>query len=301
MKNFLHHLLFPRESNNHRSKLLHHDSLLIILCLFLFCTSLFAVTNNTYPQVLGIATDIAPSDLLTITNKDRADNGLKPLAMNNQLTVAAQAKAKHMFAHNYWAHIAPDGTTPWVFIKNSGYDYLYAGENLARGFTTAPAVVAAWMASPTHRENMLSTNYNDVGFAIQTGTLTGSQTILVVEEFGSRYVGQEDVDTAAISEVSPTPVVLAVSSPAPTVVPQTEQQSATGVAALQNQPLFDTKSLSREISFGILFLLLVVLIIDAVIIEKKKIARLSSHNVDHIVFITIIIIVAIIVSRGLIV
>ncbi len=314
MREFLHHLLFPRESNNHRAKLLHHDSLLIILCLFLFCTSLFAAVNHTYPQVLGISADIAPGDLLTFTNQKRQENGLKPLIINDQLAQAAQQKATHMFANNYWAHIAPDGTTPWSFIKNSGYDYLYAGENLARGYTTASAVVDAWMASPSHRENMLSKNYNDVGFAIQSGTLTGSETILVVEELGSKYVAQETVDTQAISEVTPTPAVAAVITaeptsavsptippPSPTSAPKLEEKSATGVASFQNQPLFDSKSLSREISFGILFVLLLVLIVDAIIIEKKKIARVASHNVDHIVFIVIIIIVALIISRGLII
>jgi len=314
MKDFLHHLLFPRESNNHRAKLLHHDSLLIILCLFLFCTSLFAAVNHTYPQVLGISADIAPGDLLTFTNQKRQENGLKPLVINDQLSQAAEQKATHMFANNYWAHIAPDGTTPWSFIKNSGYDYLYAGENLARGYTTASAVVDAWMASPSHRENMLSKNYNDVGFAIQSGTLTGSETILVVEELGSKYVAQESVDTQAISEVTPTPLVVAVitaaptlavpptipPTPEPTSAPKLEEKSATGVAAFQNQPLVDSKSLSREISFGVLFVLLLVLIVDAIIIEKKKIARVASHNVDHIVFIIIIIIVAFIISRGLI-
>src|SRR5947207_4348368 len=101
MKDFLHHFLFPRVSNNHRPKLLHHDSLLVLVALFVFCTSLFAATNTKYPQVLGISANISPADLLTFTNQKRHDNGLKPLVMNSQLSQAAQGKAQHMFAHNY--------------------------------------------------------------------------------------------------------------------------------------------------------------------------------------------------------
>lgn len=314
VKHFLHHLLFPRESNNHRSKLLHHDSIFFVIALFVFFGSLLGAVHNNYPQVLGISANIAPGDLLAITNQKRAENGLKPLAMNGQLAQAAEGKASHMFANNYWAHIAPDGTTPWFFIKNAGYEYLYAGENLARGFSTASEVVDAWMASPTHRENMLSSNYDEVGFAIQTGSLTGSDTILVVEELGRRYGSQaqaavettQQVPTAtpavvAKITVAPTAVPTVIPTNTPTPTPETKNNVTTGVASSVNQPLFDSKSLTKNIAFGVLALFLVVLVIDAIIIEKKKIARVVAHNLDHIIFLIIIILVIIIVGRGIII
>src|SRR5204863_2082531 len=115
----------------------------------------------------------------------RRQNGAGDLTISNELSRAASDKASDMFAKNYWAHNAPDGTTPWVFIKSSGYEYIYAGENLARGFTTSQSVVDAWMASPEHKENMLSKNYKNVGFAVATGNLNGEDTVLVVEMLGS--------------------------------------------------------------------------------------------------------------------
>ncbi|HSA84342.1 MAG TPA: CAP domain-containing protein [Patescibacteria group bacterium] len=313
LQHFIHHLLFPRESNNHRPKVLHHDSLFFVVALFVFLGSVFSTVHNTYPQVLGISANITAQDLLTFTNQKRQENGLVPLTLNDQLANAADQKATHMFANNYWAHIAPDGTTPWYFIKNAGYEYLYAGENLARGFTTAQAVVDAWMASPTHRENMLSANYQEVGFAIQTGTLTGTETILVVEELGSRYAGQSDVAPAAVTEVLPT------STPVPTIqIPTPTQQvlpsvSATPpqptpppaittppsfVAAVVSEPLFNKPSMTRTIAIGLLVFLIVVLIIDAIIIERKKIARIVAHNLDHILFLIILIILVIIFGKG---
>jgi hypothetical protein len=306
VKHFIHHLLFPRESNNHRSKLLHHDSLFFVIALFVFLGSVIGSVQNSYPQVLGISSNISAQDLLTFTNQKRQENGLKPLTMNGQLAQAAEQKASHMFANNYWAHVAPDGTTPWYFIKSAGYEYLYAGENLARGFTTASDVVNAWMNSPTHRENMLSSNYDEVGFAIQTGTLTGSETILVVQELGRQYGAQSDVANVGAAQATPTPAVVAVVSQVPTQAvlptatptPTPQSERPIGVASVENQPLFDSKSLTKNIALGVLILFLIVLVADAFIIERKNIARIVAHNVDHIIFLLIIILVVIIIGRG---
>jgi uncharacterized protein YkwD len=317
MKHFLRHLLFPRESNNHRPKLLHHDSLFFVIALFVFFGSIFTSVHTNYPQVLGISANISAQDLLTFTNQKRQEHGLQPLNMNNQLAQAAEQKASHMFAQDYWAHIAPDGTTPWYFIKNSGYEYLYAGENLARGFNSASDVVNAWMDSPSHRDNMLSKNYTEIGFAIQTGMLTGSETILVVEMLGAAYVNQQEQASAQGAQVSPTPsVVIARISltptpsvlpsasptlePIPTQVPQESEQPSTVVAAVQNQPLVDKTSLTKTIAYALLFLFLAVLIADAIIIERRKIARVVAHNMDHIIFLTIILIIVIIIGKGLV-
>lgn len=307
--------------------------------------SFFSFVQRDYPTVLGITANISIQDLLNQTNQKRQENGLPPVVLNDQLTRAAEMKGDDMFAKNYWAHVSPDGVTPWVFIKNAGYDYLYAGENLARGFTTATDTVNAWMASPTHRENLLSPNFKDIGFAVKTGTLTGSETILVVQEFGSKYNGTKDADAPttvvqptatptaiaqAPTQLRPTghstlrdepsgsdsksfagqaekPQVLPSATPLPTElpkafiqVPSVQPTSTTMVAAIQNNPLVDSKTTKRNISLFVLLFFIVIFIIDAVIIERKKIARLVSHNLDHIIFLTIILIAAIIIGKGLI-
>src|SRR4051812_32889841 len=124
MRDFLHHLFFPRERNNHRAKLLHHDSMLLVIVFFFFVASVVNFSQKNYPSVLGISNLISVQDLLTLTNQRRLEHGLAPLSANPQLAHAAQLKATDMFAKNYWAHVAPDGVTPWVFFKKSGYDYL---------------------------------------------------------------------------------------------------------------------------------------------------------------------------------
>src|SRR5437667_11926961 len=104
MRKLLRHLLFPHESNNHRAKLLHIDSLLITIALLIFSASLLSSVQNTFPAVLGISYDITPNDLLKDTNQIRQARGLNPLKLDPELSQAAASKAANMFAGNYWAH-----------------------------------------------------------------------------------------------------------------------------------------------------------------------------------------------------
>jgi hypothetical protein len=142
--------------------------------------------------------------LLTETNAARAKNSLAPLAMNQELNQAAQAKASNMLAVGYWSHNAPDGTTPWAFVENAGYKYIDAGENLARGFNTTDAIMTAWMESPSHRANVLGQDYTEVGFAAVNGRLDGRQTTLVVAMY-ARPIGVPSTGEATTrTNASPT-------------------------------------------------------------------------------------------------
>ena len=310
MKHLLRHLFIPHESNHHRSKLLHYDSLVLIIAVLFSGLIVMQGMHREYPAVLGDATSITVDDLLQDTNLKREANGLAPLKLNAELSDAAKHKADDMFAKNYWAHVSPDGTTPWVFIKSAGYEYMYAGENLARGFDSSQAVVNAWMASPTHRENLLSPHYTDIGFAIEAGTLTGTETTLVVQEFGSPYYGNDSNDNqqALIRPPTPMPTVYqtanaAQPTPASSAVGSVQSkppQSTTQIKDVQNQPLVDASSLKRNISFFFLALFIIVLALDALYIERKQIVRVFSHNIDHMLFLLFILLAGILIGRGLI-
>lgn len=285
MKDFLHHLLFPRESNNHRSKLLHHESLVIVIIIFFVGEIAFGIVKDRYQNVLGDATDISSQVLLSLTNQQREKNGVSPLVMNDKLTQAATYKAKYMFANNFWAHNAPDGTTPWYFIKQAGYDYMYAGENLARGFSTSKDVVDAWMNSPSHRENVLSPNYKDIGFAVSEGTLLNEHTTLVVEMFGS-------LKQPVLNEQTNN------SQAAPAAVPEVAYSPQTLPASVVTKPLVDSFTLAKYISIATLGLFIFVFISDMIIVERKKIVRFVGHNLDHIIFLSLIFFLIIMGSRG---
>lgn len=275
MREFFHHLFLPRESNNHRAKLLSHQFLLIF-ALFLFLGQFFfPLIKANFSSVLGVSTDISAQTLLFLTNQSRQEQKLTPLTLNKQLSSAASRKAQDMFAKNYWAHNAPDGATPWLFLKESEYDYVYAGENLARGFTKSDEIVEAWMESQTHRDNLLSQNYEEVGFATVPGTLLGEETTLVVAMFGSK-------NAAALAKNRPAP------------------SGEVFAASLQNAPLINSFSLARSTTVVILLLFIMVLALDMVIVRRKKIVRLVGHNIDHIVLLGIVLVFVVLFSKGVI-
>lgn len=145
----------------------------------------FAASHVQTGSILGVKANITAIELLKDTNAERAKEGKAPLRYDEQLSSAAYLKAQDMFAQQYWAHTAPDGTTPWQWFAKVGYNYAYAGENLAKNFTTTDATVTAWMASAHHRENILNVNYTDVGFAVVDGVLDGKQTTLIVALYGA--------------------------------------------------------------------------------------------------------------------
>lgn len=158
--------------NNHR---FFKKFLITLVSLAFF---FFSFTSLTYA-------DINKESIVNFTNQKRVESGLTPLKINYSLESSAITKANDMLANNYWAHNSPQGKTPWTFIRGAGYKYIFAGENLAEGYSSTEAVIAAWMASPSHRANILNRNYKEVGVAIISGNLKGKSTTLVVEHFGS--------------------------------------------------------------------------------------------------------------------
>jgi hypothetical protein len=144
---------------------------------------------------------------LNESNKVRHDNDVAPLTLSDKLDSAASMKARDMINRNYWAHNAPDGTTPWHWFREVNYRYDFGGENLAKGFDTPAAVIAAWMSSPEHRQNALSPDYQDVGFGVAEGTLEGEHTKVIVALYGSPVgapvQGQGQVLAAHNGDLSP--------------------------------------------------------------------------------------------------
>ncbi|OGH06708.1 MAG: hypothetical protein A2171_00565 [Candidatus Levybacteria bacterium RBG_13_35_9] len=318
MIKFLIHLFTPQTSNNYRSKILHPKVLSVFIIFFFVSGFLMHYAKNNYPEVLGISSNISIEQLLVLTNQKRQENGFYPLKLNDNLYQAAVGKGNDMLSKNYWAHISPDGTTPWVFIKNAGYSYTYAGENLARGYSTSEDVVNAWMASSSHRDNMLSSKYQDVAFAVVSGNLTGEETVLVVEMFGSTKMAgepsiakQETAPKIAVISPTPFPALNQVFTPTPTIIPSLtpipsptplETQLAKQVlirnSNYQIQPIVNGATFTRDLTRSIASVFIFVLILDMLIIERKKILRFVGHNLDHVLFLVLILGVIFILMKG---
>ena len=177
-----------------------------------------------------LVSTVLPAVVVDLTNDERADLAAAPLQRNTLLDQAAQQKAKHMAANEYFAHFAPDGTTPWSFFKSSGYVYAHAGENLAIHFTDSTEVVEAWMQSPAHRKNIVDTKYTEIGVGTAKGKFDGYDTVYVVQLFGTPAV-QPAVQPATppVPEIAPTPVA------AVEVEPAADAATSADLAALQAQ------------------------------------------------------------------
>lgn len=135
--------------------------------------------------------EIAPEIMLELTNGSRTEEGISVLRLNVRLASAAEAKANDMFEQQYFNHESPSGKTPWEFIRSAGYEYSFAGENLAMDFVSAEGVQKAFMESASHRENILNAKYSEVGIAVKKGMFEDRETIIVVEEFGSPLYNAE--------------------------------------------------------------------------------------------------------------
>ena len=105
------------------------------------------------------------AELLELVNLVRWDNGqLPPLKGNAQLDAVAEAHSQAMATRDFFAHCDLDThLTPFQRMRNGGYEYNSAGENLAAGSTGPAAVLSGWMNSPGHRAHVLTTNYREVG------------------------------------------------------------------------------------------------------------------------------------------
>ena len=103
------------------------------------------------------------SQVISLVNEIRAHNGLSPLRENWQLSRVARYKSQDMADRSYFSHNSPTYGSPFQMMKQFGITYRSAGENIAKGYSTAQAVVNAWMNSPGHRANILNSSYTQIG------------------------------------------------------------------------------------------------------------------------------------------
>jgi hypothetical protein len=167
---------------------------------------------------------VVPAEIIALTNTERAGNNVGSVADNAELDAAAQAKANDMAANGYFSHVGPDGKTPWQWIDASGYQYQYAGENLAVRFIDSTDVVNAWMESPTHRANIVKPVYTEIGVGVAQGMYQGEPATYVVQYFGTpktmeaSAVGSLPASKPTVAAAkAPVATAAAAASAAPTV------------------------------------------------------------------------------------
>ena len=96
--------------------------------------------------------------VLQLVNEERAKAGLKPVKYYQPLERVADIRAEEI--NRQFGHTRPDGSKCFTVID---FSFKAAGENIATGFTSPAKLMAAWMNSPSHRDNILSGKYNELG------------------------------------------------------------------------------------------------------------------------------------------
>ena len=129
-------------------------------------------------EAVALAAGMEPADprcetILTAINAERANAGLPALMRTSELAAAATVRAKEQ--EQLFSHTRPNGSDWWTVDSRVCY-----GENLAKNYTTAETVVAAWMASPTHKEVMLN-DYKTCGIGVYVAT---NGNTYIAAEFG---------------------------------------------------------------------------------------------------------------------
>lgn len=269
-KRIKHHFL-PNKELKKRAKLLYHA--------FLFSYSLFVIPliivfktlPKMAPGVLGYSSQISSEDLITHTNQIRERNNVSSLKENPKLTKAAQKKAEDMFKEGYWAHVSPKGVEPWSFIVNEKYDYIYAGENLAKNFASSEEVVEAWFKSPSHKENLLNPKFQDVGFAVQSGVLDGYETTLVVQMFG-RLRNAPDVAPKTVNQ--------------PMLTDAKQITAPAENTAKQVKPAMDVFEASKTSYTMFVLYILLLLLFDIAYSRKHQLKKNSGHTLAHALFLS---------------
>jgi hypothetical protein len=176
-------LIIPSEKNNYKSRFLQSNTLLYCVVLLLALRIVAVFISINIPQNIFFA-DITRATLENLVNQTRQSSGLQSLSDNQKLQAAAQFKAENMVQNQYFDHTSPTGVTPWHWFLQAGYNYKYAGENLAIGFFDSQEVYDAWLNSPSHKANIVNPNYTEIGTAVMSG-FGSNDSIIVVQEFGS--------------------------------------------------------------------------------------------------------------------
>jgi uncharacterized protein YkwD len=125
--------------------------------------------------------------VVELVNEQRAAHGLPPMAINDTLGAAAQGYAEYMAGANFFAHKGLDGSTLVSRAEAAGYRaWSFLGENLAAGQPTPERVVDAWMKSPTHRANVLSSEGVEIGIG-KAHNANSKYRVYWTMEIGTRW------------------------------------------------------------------------------------------------------------------
>lgn len=211
LRSHLHDHLIPHEGNGFKPLLFTATGVGAVIVVLLLVQAAYFVQTKVVFKHTDFLASVLPGVLATLTNEDRAKSGIPTLSVDAHLSQAAQMKADDMAAKGYFAHVDPEGRQPWYWLQRAGYEYAYAGENLAVNFTDSEDVQEAWMNSPTHHANIVKPQYTRIGIGVAQGTYQGKETTFVVQFFAT----PKSVAAATPAAASPEPELILAGTSSP--------------------------------------------------------------------------------------
>jgi len=181
----LFYYFIPHFENQFQPYFLRPKIIILIFVSIIALENLFFITGYYLIPSSNFLANLISQSIVNLTNVNRLNSSLSQLKINPLLSQAAQLKANDMAQKGYFSHNSPENITPWDWFKKVGYDYLYAGENLAINFTDSEEVVNAWLNSESHRQNILNPNFTEIGIGIAKGNYQNQPAIFIVQMFGT--------------------------------------------------------------------------------------------------------------------
>ena len=102
-------------------------------------------------------------EVFRLTNNERESLGIAPLQWHSSLASVARSHSEDMARNNFMSHTGSDGSSPFDRMSRAGISFSTAAENVAAGYQTPESVVAGWMSSPGHRNNILNSGLTHLG------------------------------------------------------------------------------------------------------------------------------------------
>lgn len=271
----LKHVFIPHDENDYKPHFFREVAVSMLLFVSVFLLGSSAGSSFfIHKTVLGA--EIAASVLIDLTNEDRIANNENPLLRNPKLDKAAQLKGEDMANKQYFSHNSPDGVTPWHWFRKVGYNFLYAGENLAINFTDSSDVEKAWLNSPTHRANIMNVEFREIGIATVRGMYNNYPTIYIVQMFGapaySKKVEASTLETVVVKNNKNASTTIS------TTTKNIVEGSVKGVT-LEASSKEATSTLSQATSST---LEKIVLTQEMAIVKNNNVTRIPAWGVFHV-------------------
>ena len=131
----------------------------LVLCAVLLCTMMPGLRASAATS--SFAPTVAEWDVIRRVNQAREEQGLEPLTAFAAIQDAADIRAEELGTS--FAHDRPDGRKFYTVLEDTGISYNNAHENIAYGFSTAAAVMNAWMNSSGHYANIMTEKATHIG------------------------------------------------------------------------------------------------------------------------------------------